>query len=1511
MAVGSYFIGFNVRSSSSPEGQDWVICCGGSNVTYYAQTSEGRNDFISTHSFTSLVAARRLRIEFDSSVKWPGEDNKCFRFEVLGCPRNVTPITGLIVEALPAGWVVATWEEPTIRSPGGKDLSLGSTTYLAAITREGGGEGNQVQEMKVNARRFTIPSPLWGAKYTISLKCVYQGFNLSCGNDSINAEVIGCNPKESTCLLQNQVIFRRPLWLQAAVVDEEKVDLTWSSASSGWITSEVILRVVDNDLEEVDTLSLSNKEEKVTVTGVTGGNNYSVTFIPTANSVELATFSFNLYILAWDGVILSEKEIGYGAFVTDVSLTAAILWNGTLRVTWTPALVIGVSWEEEEQSTTPVTSSRASTVSTISTVPSTSTVPTTSTVLTTSTAPTTSSGSTNSTASTVSTISTGSTNSTVSTSSTGSAISTGSTVTSNTTASLKSTTPDPTATATTTVSTTISSGSTTATSSISSSTPSSLISSSTTISNLGSSTLVTGGVSFLSSATASPTPVESSQATAFMYTVYLSSDEEERFENVTNISGDIMGIDLPSLSFETQYKVSLSCHFGEVSVACGETEIYAALPLHWIVLEDDIIIHAPAQGLGSWQDQEAQCRASAGTLVSLADSMENDKLQSSLIKNSAVPIMDTFWIGLNMCPEYQGFPWSDGSIWQQSLLPNENSRLSATTCCIKAVWNQAEIKFAWLGEECDALLPAVCEFHPEGMVANARTLSRGPANKTEASVSWNYESKYWNASSLLVEYCPVRNLMNLTSSVPGNDTVPGNCTSSIVDPDVATFVQTGLIPFTEYNVSISARIDALNFTGQAVGTVVRTHPETPLIVQTLPSGRLNIIWAQKVAEFGEKERVKMEIRNSSNPDAVIILKTIPASGHSIDGLTLGSSYTVSVSEQGGKQRKEATTVKAYPACPCSNCQIEGFCYEVQDKQSDGFSADQKCRKNDARLVRIEVAREVDHLLKVAERLRDDVWVDPESNRISATAESRGTAALLTEEIEVVDEETVNAVNTGRECLIVSRSRRAVIVEACSIMHRPACRQRAPVASAFPPVNEIKTDMGGDWISLDWTMNTGWKASYSVYYRRRYDKFFKRSLRRQDFDFPPVLVSALDPNKTYTMELVADLGDGFISTSGEFDITTSSDTSKAFTDKLTVGSVAVGQNFIMQLVCGSILVAACITTMLLFFATGMFYQDCVAQLAFLGTLMAAFLNLMLAHPNPVLPENETGCIVLAVVLHYLFLCAFMFLMLECLTYAHLLVTQIRSPFQKSNWLLIAFGLIVPLVIVAICAAVPYRKYVDFDQSNCWLNGSGAGVYGEAIPIAILIAVSLVLLLLTMFKNETPPELIDINLRSRQGDSYKLRWVVLALVIELTIVWGTGISTYQTGDPNLRTVFCIFTLILAITIVGARTSLDDTFRSKMHRLCCGTELTYKRSELLTLSGKSRVAPISAVNNSGSAITASSSQPKNYSTREERTTTIIPSAEEETSLPNTPPSKEDQQHVLIRRSYHFSDNEPNYFE
>uniref|UniRef100_A0A0P4VNY2 Uncharacterized protein n=1 Tax=Scylla olivacea TaxID=85551 RepID=A0A0P4VNY2_SCYOL len=110
---------------------------------------------------------------------------------------------------------------------------------------------------------------------------------------------------------------------------------------------------------------------------------------------------------------------------------------------------------------------------------------------------------------------------------------------------------------------------------------------------------------------------------------------------------------------------------------------------------------------------------------------------------------------------------------------------------------------------------------------------------------------------------------------------------------------------------------------------------------------------------------------------------------------------------------------------------------------------------------------------------------------------------------------------------------------------------------------------------------------------------------------------------------------------------------------------------------------------------MFYQDCVAQLGFESALMVAYLVLMIVYPTSAQTNNkvriqackpcilekinssltpfsqslpslhQTACIGIAVALHFLFLCAFTFLMLEALTLAHLLVIYIKSPFQVSQ------------------------------------------------------------------------------------------------------------------------------------------------------------------------------------------------------------------------------------------------------
>ena len=51
-------------------------------------------------------------------------------------------------------------------------------------------------------------------------------------------------------------------------------------------------------------------------------------------------------------------------------------------------------------------------------------------------------------------------------------------------------------------------------------------------------------------------------------------------------------------------------------------------------------------------------------------------------------------------------------------------------------------------------------------------------------------------------------------------------------------------------------------------------------------------------------------------------------------------------------------------------------------------------------------------------------------------------------------------------------------------------------------------------------------------------------------------------------------------------------------------------------------------------------------------------------------------------------------------------------------------------------------------SCWLDDSGAVVYMVAIPHAVIFLATILLLINTFLAKDTPPELIDANLRGRQ-------------------------------------------------------------------------------------------------------------------------------------------------------------------
>lgn len=177
--------------------------------------------------------------------------------------------------------------------------------------------------------------------------------------------------------------------------------------------------------------------------------------------------------------------------------------------------------------------------------------------------------------------------------------------------------------------------------------------------------------------------------------------------------------------------------------------LLADKPLQWSDVNDRFVVYAEGRGLGGWEHQEMGCRKGEGTLVSLATYEEDERLLTALISKGVPPALDAYWLGLNMCPDYDGEVWSDGSLWQHSRLPNVRPMLSSETCCIKAVWMPQQRNYNWLGEDCEALFPTVCEFHPQG-----EFLPSCPSGRVFAVLHMHRTSKFLRITRDISNYVP-------------------------------------------------------------------------------------------------------------------------------------------------------------------------------------------------------------------------------------------------------------------------------------------------------------------------------------------------------------------------------------------------------------------------------------------------------------------------------------------------------------------------------------------------------------------------------------------------------------------------------------------------------------------------------------------------------------------------------------------------------------------------------------
>ena len=231
----------------SVDGRLWEDCCG-DRTSFYLDDKKEEAEVIQTNSFRDLVPARYVRIRVSTSLRWVGHDDKCFRFEILGCSPASEARSELRAEASTHGYLSVSWSSPNVSlaaSDGEEDsLSLDTRYYSLAVIRE-----DTEEEVIYNTSDHSLihPSPVYGAVYRLGLTCYYHHLAIPCGVTELEARPrvsLSCMAHSSFCDPDTElVVFRLPERLTASYLGNGSMLVEWVNTDTGWVAEVVNVRL--------------------------------------------------------------------------------------------------------------------------------------------------------------------------------------------------------------------------------------------------------------------------------------------------------------------------------------------------------------------------------------------------------------------------------------------------------------------------------------------------------------------------------------------------------------------------------------------------------------------------------------------------------------------------------------------------------------------------------------------------------------------------------------------------------------------------------------------------------------------------------------------------------------------------------------------------------------------------------------------------------------------------------------------------------------------------------------------------------------------------------------------------------------------------------------------------------------------------------------------------------------------------------------------------------------------
>ncbi|KAL4828364.1 hypothetical protein H8958_011575 [Nasalis larvatus] len=220
------------------------------------------------------------------------------------------------------------------------------------------------------------------------------------------------------------------------------------------------------------------------------------------------------------------------------------------------------------------------------------------------------------------------------------------------------------------------------------------------------------------------------------------------------------------------------------------------------------------------------------------------------------------------------------------------------------------------------------------------------------------------------------------------------------------------------------------------------------------------------------------------------------------------------------------------------------------------------------------------------------------------------------------------------------------------------------------------------------------------------------------------------------------------------------------------------------------------------------------------------------------EHEVLCAIIAGVLHYLYLAAFTWMLLEALhlflTARNLMVVNYSSINRFTKKLMFPVGYGVPAVIVAISAAS--RPHLYGTPSRCWLQPEKGFIWGFLGPACAIFSVNLALLLVTLWILKNRLSSVSNEVSTLQN-TRMLAFKATAQLFILGCTWCLGILQVGPAARVMAYLFTIINSLQGVFIFLVYCLLSQQVREQYRKWSKGFRKLRTESEMHTLSSSAK--------------------------------------------------------------------------